>query len=320
MCYIVSLISPSSTDMSLCRRLCGRVATLSAVVGVIYLWVFTPLSVPALVGTASRDGLAVAATLSRIPKAVAIVREERRRTAAEQDAFEQFAKRVASLEPSRSGAPASDGRAGATTDGPVAVSVAESSTGVQDASMEAVRDAYRETVMAVPHYEEEYDEPLVEYMAKEFGTDLAKAVTSADALTPQLRAALIESSAQAREERANFLRRLDGEYEDVADARATLQDVNDAIETVEDGIERRSMPALQNAWTRLEELEAECKNALHDRQSQLHEARFADSNVLQKYLYDPEPWTYPVLGDDLDCLDRIADARRRVTDVVARKK
>lgn len=37
--------------------------------------------------------------------------------------------------------------------------------------MADVQKAYRETILVVPHYEEEYAEPLVENMAQEFGVD-----------------------------------------------------------------------------------------------------------------------------------------------------
>ncbi|WP_456264523.1 DUF7260 family protein, partial [Aeromonas schubertii] len=49
-----------------------------------------------------------------------------------------------------------------------------------------VQQAYRETVMSIAHYDEEYDEPLAQNLAFEVGEELAAAIMTHSQLTPYL--------------------------------------------------------------------------------------------------------------------------------------
>ena len=83
-------------------------------------------------------------SLSYVPSARSLLREEREKTRRERTAFEAFADRVGRLSASAPTAVAS---------GPQQLVRA---SGGADAQLSAVRDAYRDTVMAVDHYEREY--------------------------------------------------------------------------------------------------------------------------------------------------------------------
>lgn len=304
----------------LSRLASSRLMVLSAVAGTLYVWLFTPLSVATVVGAATRYGLAVVACLSRLPEAAATVREERTRTEAERDAFRQFAQLVAATDPvePRLEWPSAPPRQ--ADRGAVAVSTDGSGPVPSNDSLQEVRDAYRETVMATAHYEEEYAESLGENMATEFGPEIARAVTDGGAVTPQLRERLLECSLQAGRERARFLQRLEEERESVADARRVLRDVHERVERVEESLHRRSVRELVESWRRLEEADETRTAVLTERQSRLHAmADRRPSLSLQAYLYADQPWTFPVLNDGLDSGNRIRRAKSRVIDTLCER-
>lgn len=307
------------------RRLLSRVASsrlmvVSAFAGTLYVWLFTPLSVATVVGAATRYGLAVVACLSRLPEATATVREERTRTEAERDAFKQFAQLIAATDPTEPRLERPPVRPRQADRGAVAVATGGSSAASSNDSLQEVRDAYRETVMATAHYEEEYAESLEENVAAEFGPEIARAVTDGGTVTPQLRDRLLECGLRASKERALFLQTLEEERESVADARRTLRDVHERVEAVEESLHRRSVRELVEAWRRLEEAEETCTAVLVERQSRLH--AMADRRPplsLQAYLYAAQPWTFPVLNDGLDSGSRIRRAKGRVIDALCER-
>jgi hypothetical protein len=259
----------------------------------------------------SRDSaLAVLACVTRIPDALSAVTEERKRTAAEQAAFGEFSTRIAALEVTAIESPP------ATTG--TGLNPSEPDTA---ASLEDVRAAYRDTVMAVAHYEKEYDEPRGEHMAAEFGPDLAGIVESNDVLTPQLQAALIQASDAARQERTSFCRTLDREHDALTDARQRLQDISNTTKRLTTTpLSQRSFDDVLGAESRLQRLKADCESLLKDRQQHLHEGPSRDGIQLQEYLYGPRSWTFPVLDDTLDCLSRLREVERRIVQAVSRRR
>lgn len=57
----------------------------------------------------------------------------------------------------------------------------------------------------MPHYTAEYDEPLHEHMAAEFGRDLIANVFERSQVTLQLQQALVDTSQQAHDQREELL-------------------------------------------------------------------------------------------------------------------
>lgn len=313
--------SPSRGEGRLRRRISDRGVVLSALAGVVSLLLFTPLSVAGVVGTAGRYGVAVIAILPRLPDAVDVTREEYERTAAERDAFEQFTQRVAAIEPA-DGNPAHRGTSSESpATGPVATRTTEVPSGPRstpgETPLEGVREAYRETVMAVPHYEEEYGEPLEENMAAELGPEVARAVTEGEVLPRQLQATLLQKSQQAYEQRADFLHPLENEYETLVDARRRLRGTCETTTSIEESMFPRPVREIVQSWERLDKLEDDCEDLLAERQAQLHERTWrGPSRSLQLFLYRSRPWTYPVLNDGLDAISRIREAKRRAVEAI----
>lgn len=291
----------------------SRLLGVSAISGAVFLWLFTPQSLVVVVGTTVQDSLVLLAVMSRLPDAVARVREERRRTMAERNAFEQFTQRVADTDPIEPRASDLQSRSSGSEGGMVAVSVGEASVHETTTPLTVIREAYRETVMDVSHYGEEYAESLEENMAAEFGPEIARAVTDGEILTPQLRVTLVQRSLEARKQREQFLQTLADEREAVSDARRTLRNIHTRVDDIEDALHRRSARELIEDWKRLASVEETCADLLAERQSHLQQTVHGRTPFrLQTYLYPGRSWTFPVLNDNLDCISRIRTTKRRV--------
>jgi len=242
--------------------------------------------------------------------------EEQSRVAAELSALERFERRVGGLS-AGSGQSGPGGAGGATL---VRADAADAPP-----KLRAVRRAYEETVMAVPHYEEDYGEPLETHMRAEFGDEVAAAVTGGSALTPPVKQALLQRAAASREERTSFLRTLSTEGDSLAAATDDLAAIDRRVDRIEN--QRRlqqSFPELTETWEELGELEEECRETLERRQEQVQRGGSGadwrdDGHSLCAYLYGPLPVDYPALADGALLLDRIRTTRRRVADALTRR-
>lgn len=125
------------------------------------------------------------------------VTEERKRTQAERDAFNTFIERVQAMDTDHH-----------SVSHPQQMPVQSSS---DTNHLQQVRDAYATTVMAVPHYEEDYDDILDESMTEEFDEEIAVAVSSGQQLSPPLKRHLLQAASAACERRTKFLKVLEQE-------------------------------------------------------------------------------------------------------------
>ena len=75
--------------------------------------------------------------------------------------------------------------------------------------LDAVRGAYRETVMSVPHFEADYDESYTENVTEEFGPELATALVTGDRFDPFCRRTLLEAVGEGSTRREPHLDALD---------------------------------------------------------------------------------------------------------------
>jgi hypothetical protein len=138
--------------------------------------------------------------------------EEVTQLRAEQQAFEQFTERVAALTVAPS-QPAIQSAMTSVTDGPAAATTRD------------VCAAYRETVMALAHYDAVYGDTLAESLADEFGPDIATALTEEMTVTTLLQRHVCTAATQAAGERAAFL-------ETLATERAALETAQNTLATL----------------------------------------------------------------------------------------
>lgn len=248
----------------------------------------------------------VLATAAHVRSARSIATDERERVRNEAKAFRDFARQIDDLDAGPSG---TGGRAvGAST-------MVETATA---SSLGEVERAYRETIMSVPHYEAEYDEPLARNMAAEFGEDVASAVVTGQALTPRLKGTLLQRSGRSHRLRVALLDHLDAEADELAEAEADYDRIAASIERIEaDGIEDGSFEELLGEWYLMEDREQECVERLRDRQETVQSRRglakhISGAPTMEEYLYAPLDVTYPVLADGASLLEEIRSLQREI--------
>jgi hypothetical protein len=255
----------------------------------------------------------------RIERAISVVERELDIVTTERDAFRRFLARLDDVEVDRS---APDGVRGAS---PAVETRARAGGGVTvaarerraDGAMRAIRAAYRETVMDVPHYGTEYDDTLFENLAAEVGVDLAAYVTEEDALTGVVYDSLVEAIERCIDERANLRPPFRRELESLREAETELNEAEaDAIELgahVEDARSSRRAAAIDD---RLADVERRCVDLVDRRQRRIHNRSFSQlSGVagvsLTRFLYGDLETTCPVLADAVDCIETIRHYRER---------
>lgn len=231
------------------------------------------------------------------------LRVERRRVVDEREAFEAFRARVRRVPTATASA----------TQPPLRYGSASAGRGLV-----AVRDAYLETVMSVPHYDEEYDDTYERSLEAEFGPDLTLALTRESTLHGRYKRALLSKVETAIEERESFLEHVETEAASIDRATATLSPIVEEIET----ISRSSFSAddfgtLDAYRARTHVLEENCDGVANRRQREIGDAerslRTDDSLPdLPTYLYQELPVTYPVLSAVGTVGDRIESLRRDV--------
>lgn len=245
----------------------------------------------------------------RIEQALTVVQREIDCIEAELTAFKRFRARLVSIEPTAQPAGTVDTSAG----GMSALSARQPNP---DSSLRAVREAYRETVMAVPHFDAEYDDSLEANMSTEFGPELGTQIATGTRLTPQLYEALLTASEGARDERETLFPELERERESLQSVRSTLDDCERRGAALGANARRTTdPPRLDSIDDQLAELEAECETAAATRQRQLHSRSAAalsgiDGTSLVRYLYGECSVTCPALADIVACLDTIRRHRR----------
>lgn len=221
--------------------------------------------------------------LDPLSTAEARTEEEREEVDAERDAYEQFAARVAEI-PTDSSKPAA----------PVVKNVLRERS---PRHSEALREAYRETVMAVPHYDGVYDETLEEHVLTEFGPELTELFQplAGISFTEHHRDTLVAAAEQRARDRAEFCDALDSEAESLGSLRRDLETLLDEFDT-----------SIVPAWYR-EQFDDKLGDVLHARQAILNTRSLSclDGHNLCEYLYDETSWTYPVLTAVARLLDSI---------------
>jgi hypothetical protein len=200
---------------------------------------------------------------------------------------------------------------------------------VTDGQLERIGDAYRGTVMSVPHYEAEYEETVPESLAAELGPDTATSLAANGTLSPPAKRTLVRRSRKAAVSR-----------ESLADAIETERDALD--ETLEEltAIDRRrrrlvdhlseidgdASGAAIDVWERLEDLESELGEIATERQRTLREPPSqVDSTIdvsgemaFYDYLYGPTDGpNHPVLSQIAALSATVREDRNRIAARIA---
>lgn len=248
---------------------------------------------------------------SHVRSAREIVATERQRTGTERDAFAQFADRIAAFDVA-----AVD--SATELDQPVATQPAFQSDSQAATQLVDARDAYRETVMSVPHYAEEYDESLQEHVAAELSPEVATALTTGDQFTAPLQERLVAESREACTSRDIFLNALEDEADALQAADEQLSGLGSECEDllVARSLEGWSSEELLDARQQLQADERKCEEVAADRQATVHEQRIPSVRHIDLgftvYLYHSLSVTYPVLADVASLTETLRTAHSQV--------
>ncbi len=247
--------------------------------------------------------------LSHLSQARDVWRTERRQTSAERDAFERFSDRLRSQEPASI-------PAGPTDSGAMMLS-----TGGSDSGLEQVETAYRETVMDVPHYDDQYGDTILESLSEEFGPDIAMAVVTNETLSPQLRQTLLNRSANAQRGRKELLETVEAEQNSVETGAAALERLDrQRVALVSHLPNNPPVTAIGDVWRGLQELETRIGPELTDRQAFVRDPRISpDGRVssFQEYLYSSLEVSHPLLASGAELGETLRRDCREMSRLIA---
>jgi len=211
--------------------------------------------------------------LDPLEDAQSIVQREASEIDTEREAFDRLAKQVTDIEtvPDRQPEP-------------------QAHTLTVESQLQAadqLREAYRETVMDVPHFEDVYGESLETNVAAELPPDVAVLFQDpADQITPDQKTRIRAAATNARASRETLAANL-------ADEQESLTTAYDELDTVISQLDGPHVPGgytgqFENTLTTTIQTRQEILNDRH------HSSR-ADGHDLCHYLYADQGWTYPVL-------------------------
>lgn len=241
------------------------------------------------------------------------IQAERDSLLTERDAFRQFVREVESM-------PVSDGIRGDAT---VVTTVAGTSGTRQ---LRRVREQFRETVMNVPHFEDEYDEDLRECLVAEFDDRTATALLDGGQFSRPLKERIRYQATTAQHRREQLLEALSTELESIETSQETLQTVGDELENAVDAdteLFKKSFRKLSERYRSLRRTEARYEQLLADRQRDIHRVNGSYSRseapFLQEYLYEDLDVRFPVLAAVSEQILEIRVRRRSVLDEITRR-
>jgi hypothetical protein len=236
------------------------------------------------------------------------LRAERRQTVDEQEAFRAFETRLRGM------------RVGSAPAGASTVPVQRVTT----TGLGAVRDAYEATVMAVPHYTEEYNEPYARHVENELGPDVATILTRGEAFDRQYRHVVLSAVSDAQQRRARFIDVLDEEETALSESAGELLGIAEELDALADEtVSELSFGALEGHYTRLDTLQTTCEDLVDRRQSTLIEQRRTlqlprSGPDIAACVYSDLDVDYPVVAATTDLLDAIDTHQQNLVDAISR--
>ena len=224
-----------------------------------------------------------------IESAKETVQTEQRRVTDEIEAYEQFATKLTRISTTSPSHHTSD-----TFDSTVEAGVISETN--------SIKNIFEETVMSVPHYQEDYDESFTEHIAAEFTPEIALLLNETDWLTEQHASVLDSYIHTAITQRKELAQTLEVEYDSVdhlgTQAHERSQQV---LEISHRELNCMDFGALEAHWRRLETITTKCDSIAADRQELIDSPTRAvgrsNSDIsLNSYLYEDLAYDYPILA------------------------
>jgi hypothetical protein len=205
--------------------------------------------------------------------AISLANRELEHLRVEEESFKRFGQRVVEIEP----LPLNNGTP----------SIAFRPQ--HEEALKQVQVAYRETVMAVEHYEKEYGESYTENIQGEFGNEVAELMepNSQAGFTPVVKKAILQQASRCVRSRQQFAETVNREKDTLQYARAELNEILNVLDSVD--VSGEAPRCLQR---RLRELNEKRQQMI---QSPMMDGHDLDGHDLRGYLYADAEWTYPIL-------------------------
>jgi len=229
------------------------------------------------------------------------VRRERREVKRECQAFQGFRQRVQAIETQTPRFEQS------------VVGLNEHHSSAGGSVRDTIEPWYRDTVMAVDHYEDVYGDSFEANISTEFGSDVLILISEATTFSPLIKQRLLEAAQQCIDCRRVFLEGLQDEFTTLKDAQSTVQEIRESIsEFGSMEVQGATDTDLLDRYDTLHTLNDECQSWIQQRQEEIHAHRIEQSvdtdayTDLCSYLYDELEVDYPILATFVDIMELIS--------------
>ena len=185
----------------------------------------------------------------------------------------------------------------------------------------SIREAYVETIMNTPHYDDEYGDSFWESLAAEFGNEFATILKQATVVTPGLKQQVLTAAQQTKTQRKRLISALNQEASNLKEANAELQSVAEEVNVIQSRpFYDCPIDGLQQLHTDLDELSIRCQALANRRQNGELEPQSAGglkTNLrVPDYCYESLSVTYPILDAVATISSRIEITNQRVTSIL----
>lgn len=229
-----------------------------------------------------------------IPSAINRIEQEQQTVRAEQRALEQFRNAVR----------------------PMPIAIANRNDSNPDgATLQDVRQAYRNTIMETPDYGTIYPYDIDDSLTKEFNSQIANELQRTKPLTGDTKRQLISNIESAEVKRNQFIEFLNEEKSLLASSSENLQGITHKLSSIpECSVRDHPLNRIIKIWAQLDQLENCCEEIVSTRQEALENSKrksISPENpyFLDEYLYQDLDATHPVLQAATDVLTRINKKR-----------
>ena len=248
------------------------------------------------------SGLVTITTLSYIRDAREACQQEQGRVIDECAAFTEFADRIEYL---NSGSDESQ-----LNEPPVSLHRNSMRDQLTNVSVQGVIKLYDDTILSIPHYDTEYNEPIAENMCKELGPDVVTALGSNKTVLPSTQQALMRRSREAASARESLSEAIETELDALVDISKELAAIDrrrcQFLDHLAD-VDTNVIGGALDVWSQLYDLESELEAVARQRQQSLHDPpirvnpHIADEDGemgFYNYLHGPTNGPdYPVLAE-----------------------
>ena len=271
------------------------------------------------------SGLVTITTLSYIRDAREACQQEQGRVIDEYAAFTEFADRIECLD--------SCSDESHLDEPPGSLHRNSMRNQLTDVSVQRVLRSYYNTIMAVSHYDTEYNEPIAENMCKELGPDVVTALGSNKTVPPSTQQALMRRSREAASARESLSEAIETELDALVDISKKLAAIDQRRRQFLDHLADVDINVIGGAidiWSQLQDLESELEAVARQRQQSLHDPpirtnpRIAneDSEMgFYNYLHGPTSGPdYPVLAEVTILINKLDEDINDVEHKIATSK